>query len=289
MTPEARKLITRALAALGPAPSDAEMELVTETLHAASDQGVEDAFTAAAAAIWSDGDEQPLEEITKSPARPRPTPSPPPTWSGRWRWGSSGPCGLRRVGARDNQVRAPRTPRPRLALPVCTENVPPCRRLLAVKRAPEPRLVGRPGATTRRRPEMRAETKKKHEMGKRFTLLVGLAAVGVMALGRRRRRRLRGTPSIAPRRTSSSRGRRSRAPRGQKRLATAIIFQRDCPGGCRRRGMHPTRHGEADERQDGQARPERPRRYPEDFSPLEGDLGGARSRWGRSWRRRSSA
>ena len=63
MTPEARKLITRALAALGPAPSDAEMELVTETLHAASDQGVEDAFTAAAAAIWSDGDEQPLEEI----------------------------------------------------------------------------------------------------------------------------------------------------------------------------------------------------------------------------------
>ena len=30
---------------------------------------------------------------------------------------------------------------------------------------------------------MRAETKKKHEMGKRFTLLVGLAAVGVMALG----------------------------------------------------------------------------------------------------------
>ena len=30
---------------------------------------------------------------------------------------------------------------------------------------------------------MRANTKKKHEMGKRFTLLIGLAAVGVMALG----------------------------------------------------------------------------------------------------------
>ena len=30
---------------------------------------------------------------------------------------------------------------------------------------------------------MRAETKKKHKMGKRFTLLVGLAAIGAMALG----------------------------------------------------------------------------------------------------------
>ena len=30
---------------------------------------------------------------------------------------------------------------------------------------------------------MRAETKKKHEMGKRFAILIGLAAAGVMALG----------------------------------------------------------------------------------------------------------
>jgi Ca2+-binding RTX toxin-like protein len=30
---------------------------------------------------------------------------------------------------------------------------------------------------------MRADTKKKHEMGKRFALVIGVAAVGVMALG----------------------------------------------------------------------------------------------------------
>ena len=76
-----------------------------------------------------------------------------------------------------------RTPRPRLARPKCTENVPPCRSLLAVKQAPEPRLVGRSDATTRRRPEMRAHTKKKHKMGKRFAIVIGVAATGVMALG----------------------------------------------------------------------------------------------------------
>ena len=30
---------------------------------------------------------------------------------------------------------------------------------------------------------MRAETKKKHKMGKRFAIVIGVAAVGVMALG----------------------------------------------------------------------------------------------------------
>ena len=54
----------------------------------------------------------------------------------------------------------------------CTESVPPCRRLLAVKQAPEPRLVGRSDATTRRRPEMRASTKGKHEIGKRFAIVM---------------------------------------------------------------------------------------------------------------------
>ena len=73
-------------------------------------------------------------------------------------------------------VRAFARRRPRLARPVCTECVPPCRRLLAVKQAPEPRLVGRSDATTRRRPEMRAHTKKKHEMGKRFAIVIGVAA-----------------------------------------------------------------------------------------------------------------
>ena len=38
-------------------------------------------------------------------------------------------------------------------------------------------------ATTPRRPEMRAKTKGKYEIGKRFTIVVGVAAVGVMALG----------------------------------------------------------------------------------------------------------
>ena len=30
---------------------------------------------------------------------------------------------------------------------------------------------------------MRADTKKKHEMGRRFAILIGVAAAGVMALG----------------------------------------------------------------------------------------------------------
>jgi len=30
---------------------------------------------------------------------------------------------------------------------------------------------------------MRAKTKKKHEMGKRYAIVIGVAAVGVMALG----------------------------------------------------------------------------------------------------------
>ena len=30
---------------------------------------------------------------------------------------------------------------------------------------------------------MRAKTKKKHKMGKRFAIVIGVAAVGVMALG----------------------------------------------------------------------------------------------------------
>ena len=30
---------------------------------------------------------------------------------------------------------------------------------------------------------MRAKTKKKHEMGKRFAIVIGVAAAGVMALG----------------------------------------------------------------------------------------------------------
>src|SRR5215207_512727 len=76
-------------------------------------------------------------------------------------------------GAPRAVVRALRTPRPCLARPLCTERVPPCRSLLAVKQAPEPRLVGRSDATTPRRPEMRAHTKRKHEIGKRFAILIG--------------------------------------------------------------------------------------------------------------------
>src|SRR3954468_11834828 len=47
----------------------------------------------------------------------------------------------------------------------------------------EPRLIGRSDATTRRRPEMRAHTKGKHKMGKRFAIVIGVAPAGVMALG----------------------------------------------------------------------------------------------------------
>src|SRR3954447_21448163 len=63
-----------------------------------------------------------------------------------------------------------RTPRPRLARPLCTENVPPCRRLLAVKQAPEPRLIGGSDARTRRRLEMRAA---------KLLAVLAIAALGI--------------------------------------------------------------------------------------------------------------
>ena len=43
--------------------------------------------------------------------------------------------------------------------------------------------LGGSDATTRRRPEMRASTNGKHKIRKRFALVIGVAAVGVMALG----------------------------------------------------------------------------------------------------------
>jgi hypothetical protein len=49
VSPETRKLITRAFAALGPAPSYEEMELVVETLHV-SGEDVEKAFADASPA-----------------------------------------------------------------------------------------------------------------------------------------------------------------------------------------------------------------------------------------------
>src|SRR5215207_4494514 len=70
-----------------------------------------------------------------------------------------------------------------LARPFRTEFVPPCRSLLAVNRhRASPHREARPAATTPRRPEMRAHGRK-YDMGKRFAILIGVAAAGVMALG----------------------------------------------------------------------------------------------------------
>lgn len=55
MKPETRKLISKAFLALGPAPSYEALELVVETLHAAGDQGVEDAFAGAADRYFAKG------------------------------------------------------------------------------------------------------------------------------------------------------------------------------------------------------------------------------------------
>ncbi len=45
---------------------------------------------------------------------------------------------------------------------------------------------------------MRANTKKKHEMGKRFAIVIGVAAVGVMALGAQTAAQARSPSSIRP-------------------------------------------------------------------------------------------
>ena len=69
------------------------------------------------------------------------------------------------------------------------------------------------------------------------------------------------------------------------RCLTAICttdLRRGCPGELWRRGVHRTRHGEADERQDGQARPGRPRRA--SCRP-----GRDRPTSGRSWRSEGAA
>src|SRR4051794_8548243 len=66
---------------------------------------------------------------------------------------------------------------------MCTERVPPCWSLLAVNRhRASPHRKARPEATTPRRPEIRVHGRK-GRMGKRFAILIGVAAAGVMALG----------------------------------------------------------------------------------------------------------
>ena len=76
-----------------------------------------------------------------------------------------------------------RTPRPRQARP----NVPRMYRRVGgfwpSNRHRSLGLVRRSDATTRRRPEMRASTKGKHEIRKRFAVVIGVVAAGVMALG----------------------------------------------------------------------------------------------------------
>ena len=57
---------------------------------------------------------------------------------------------------------------------------------------------------------MRAETKGKHEIGKRFAVVIGVAAVGVMALGAQTATAARGRRRAPP--TCSSRGERSSTP-----------------------------------------------------------------------------
>jgi hypothetical protein len=68
---------------------------------------------------------------------------------------------------------------------------------------------------------MRAHTEGKVREGKRFATVIGMAAAGVMALGAQTAL-AGGSPATAPRRISSSRGRRSRTPRRRDPYATGV-------------------------------------------------------------------
>jgi hypothetical protein len=68
---------------------------------------------------------------------------------------------------------------------------------------------------------MRAHTKGKHGMGKRFAILVAVAAAGVMAFGAQTVMALGAQTAAAGGPTSSSRGRRSRTPSSPRVAVTS--------------------------------------------------------------------
>src|SRR5262249_53167491 len=101
-----------------------------------------------------------------------------------WRLGTSqAPCFFGAVSGSLSHCAAQKTPWPRPARPFVPSVYRRVGGFWPSKQAPEPRLVGRPEATTRREAQMRAQTKGKHGMGKRFAILIGVAAVGVIAPG----------------------------------------------------------------------------------------------------------
>ena len=84
-------------------------------------------------------------------------------------------------------------------------------------------------------------------LGKRFAIVIGVAAAGVMALGAQTATSTTGGLSIPPPPDLRLSGAKEAAPPGAG-------GPRVCHGALSRPGVHHTRHGEADEGQGGQAR-----------------------------------
>ena len=125
---------------------------------------------------------------------------------------------------------------------------------------------------------MRAETKKKHNIGKRFAIVIGVAAVGVMALGAQTASSTTGDPVDSTPPDLQLSGPKKQNP--QKPIGPE---ENACPpegDGWRAcmltgpdelwRGVHHMGHGEADERQDGQARRDRLRLFGWEVPPGAG-------------------
>src|SRR5918994_2506752 len=97
-------------------------------------------------------------------------------------------CGSCRRRAASSMRSATAVPTQTAARPRLAARVPSVYRRvgafsLSNRHRASPHREARPEAKTRRRPEMRAHTKGKYELGKRFAIVIGVAAAGVMALG----------------------------------------------------------------------------------------------------------
>ena len=98
-------------------------------------------------------------------------------------------------------------------------------------------------------------------LGRRFAIVIGVAAAGVMALGAQTATSTTGPVDRAPPdlRLSGAKKQKTIHPRSSEaqvfmcelRWASATCT---CHGALSRPGVHHTRHGEADEGQEGQAR-----------------------------------
>ena len=119
---------------------------------------------------------------------------------------------------------------------------------------------------------MRADTKKKHKMGKRFTLLIGLAAAGVMALGAQTASSTTGDPVDSTPPDLQLSGPKKQDPQRDRicdRDRCNVIVQVDVDEACTLRAWGKLTNVKMDKLDPPTWR------FPEDFSPPSGDL-----RWG---------